>query len=110
MLTPSSDKDLTVPAPIKLALVIPNYNHNAAIAQTLAELAPFNLPCYLIDDGSNDETRYLLQALAQQYTWVTLLQHPSIVARAQRSSQVYAVPTAMVLAIYCKSMPMANMI
>ncbi|MGI2024383.1 glycosyltransferase family 2 protein [Shewanella glacialipiscicola] len=76
MLTPSSDKDLTVPAPIKLALVIPNYNHNAAIAQTLAELAPFNLPCYLIDDGSNDETRYLLQALAQQYTWVTLLQHP----------------------------------
>lgn len=74
MLTPPSD--LVESAPIKLALVIPNYNHNAAIAQTLAELAQLNLPCYLIDDGSNDETRYLLQSLAQTYPWVTLLQHP----------------------------------
>ncbi|MCP3128821.1 glycosyltransferase family 2 protein [Shewanella sp. KJ2020] len=74
MLTPPSD--LVESAPIKLALVIPNYNHSAAIAQTLAELAQFNLPCYLIDDGSNDETRYLLQSLAQTYPWVTLLQHP----------------------------------
>ncbi len=61
---------------IKIALVIPNYNHSAAIAATLAELEAFNLPCYLIDDGSNDETRYLLQSLAEQYDWVTLLQHP----------------------------------
>lgn len=74
MLTPPSD--LVESAPIKLALVIPNYNHSAAIAQTLAELAQFNLPCYLIDDGSNDETRYLLQSLAQTYPWVTLLLHP----------------------------------
>jgi predicted LPLAT superfamily acyltransferase/glycosyltransferase involved in cell wall biosynthesis len=74
VLTPPSD--LVESAPIKLALVIPNYNHSAAIAQTLAELAQFNLPCYLIDDGSNDETRYLLQSLAQTYPWVTLLQHP----------------------------------
>lgn len=74
MLTPPSD--LVESASIKLALVIPNYNHSAAIAQTLAELAQFNLPCYLIDDGSNDETRYLLQSLAQTYPWVTLLLHP----------------------------------
>ncbi|MDR6965344.1 glycosyltransferase family 2 protein [Shewanella putrefaciens] len=74
MLTPPSD--LVESVPIKLALVIPNYNHSAAIAQTLAELARFNLPCYLIDDGSNDETRYLLQSLAQTYPWVTLLLHP----------------------------------
>jgi predicted LPLAT superfamily acyltransferase len=74
VLTPPSD--LVESVPIKLALVIPNYNHSAAIAQTLAKLAQFNLPCYLIDDGSNDETRYLLQTLAQTYPWVTLLQHP----------------------------------
>ncbi len=74
MLAPPSD--LMGPVPIKLALVIPNYNHSAAIAQTLAELATLNLPCYLIDDGSNDETRYLLQSLAEQHDWVTLLQHP----------------------------------
>lgn len=63
-------------SPIKLALVIPNYNHSAAIETTLNSLAQFNLPCYLIDDGSNDETRYLLQALAEQHAWITLLQHP----------------------------------
>ncbi|MGL4747340.1 MAG: glycosyltransferase, partial [Shewanella sp.] len=74
MLAPPSD--LMGPVPIKLALVIPNYNHSAAIAQTLAELATLNLPCYLIDDGSHDETRYLLQSLAKQHDWVTLLQHP----------------------------------
>ncbi|MCH1931069.1 glycosyltransferase family 2 protein [Shewanella sp. A25] len=63
-------------AAIKSAFVIPNYNHSAAIAKTLEELKAFNLPCYLIDDGSNDETRYLLQSLAAQHDWVTLLQHP----------------------------------
>ena len=60
----------------KVALVIPNYNHQAAIADTLATLAELNLPCYLVDDGSNDETRYLLQTLAAQYEWVTLIHHP----------------------------------
>lgn len=74
VITPPSD--LMGPVPIKLALVIPNYNHSAAISQALSELAALNLPCYLIDDGSNDETRYLLQSLAEQHDWVTLLQHP----------------------------------
>ncbi|MCC4833467.1 glycosyltransferase family 2 protein [Shewanella sp. 10N.7] len=61
---------------MKLALIIPNYNHQQAIAETLVALAPFGLPCYLINDGSNDETRYLLQSLADKYDWVTLLTHP----------------------------------
>ncbi|MCE9687939.1 glycosyltransferase family 2 protein [Shewanella sp. AS16] len=61
---------------MRLALVIPNYNHSAAIADTLATLAQYELSCYLVDDGSRDETRYLLQSLAKQYPWVTLLQHP----------------------------------
>lgn len=74
MLTPPSD--VVEPTPIKLALVIPNYNHSATITQTLAQLAQFNLRCYLIDDGSHHQTRYLLQSLAETYPWVTLVQHP----------------------------------
>ncbi|WP_298771389.1 glycosyltransferase [uncultured Shewanella sp.] len=61
---------------MQLAFVIPNYNHTAAISETLANLAVFKRDCYLVDDGSNDETRYLLQQLAKQYHWVHLLHHP----------------------------------
>ncbi len=61
---------------MKITLVIPNYNHKEAIAKTLDNLAELNLHCYLIDDGSNDETRYLLQELANQHSWITLIHHP----------------------------------
>lgn len=61
---------------MRLALVIPNYNHQDAIAQTLAQLAQLELSCYLIDDGSNGETQQLLSQLEQQYSWVTLIRHP----------------------------------
>ncbi|MCE9680349.1 glycosyltransferase family 2 protein [Shewanella sp. AS1] len=61
---------------MRLALVIPNYNHRQAIKQTLESLAHLNLPCYLINDGSDEPTRNLLQQLAHAYPWVTLLHHP----------------------------------
>ena len=59
-----------------LALVIPNYNHHIAIEKTLTDLAQYQLPCYLVDDGSDEQTRYILQALADKFSWVTLIQHP----------------------------------
>ena len=61
---------------MQFALVIPNYNHIIAIEETLEKLAHLNLPCYLINDGSDDATRYLLTSLAERYSWVTLLHHP----------------------------------
>ncbi|KFZ37700.1 acyltransferase [Shewanella mangrovi] len=61
---------------MKLALVIPNYNHQHYIAATLEALAPLGLPCFLVDDGSDDSTRYLLTELAQRHDWVTLITHP----------------------------------
>lgn len=61
---------------MRVALVIPNYNHVVAIEATLERLAHLELPCYLVNDGSDDATRYLLTSLAQRYSWVTLLHHP----------------------------------
>ncbi|MBW8185683.1 glycosyltransferase family 2 protein [Shewanella nanhaiensis] len=61
---------------MSLALVIPNYNHRVAIAQTLEALAHLNLPCYLVNDGSDDKTCHLLLELDAKYPWVTLIQHP----------------------------------
>lgn len=61
---------------MQLALVIPNYNHQAAIEKTLESLAELELHCYLVNDGSDDETRHLLISLANKYSWITLLHHP----------------------------------
>ncbi|ABV34933.1 glycosyl transferase, family 2 [Shewanella sediminis HAW-EB3] len=61
---------------MQLALVIPNFNHQAAIEKTLESLAELEFHCYLVDDGSNDETRHLLISLADKYSWITLLHHP----------------------------------
>ena len=61
---------------MRIALVVPNYNHRGAIEKTLERLASFELPCYLVNDGSDDETRFLLIELAEKYPWVTLLHHP----------------------------------
>ena len=61
---------------MQVALVIPNYNHVVAIEATLEKLAHLELPCYLVNDGSDDVTRHLLTSLAQRYSWVTLLHHP----------------------------------
>lgn len=61
---------------MSLALVIPNYNHRVTIKATLEALDHLKLPCYLINDGSDDTTRYLLIELAATYPWVTLIHHP----------------------------------
>lgn len=61
---------------MRIALVIPNYNHRLAIADTLEQLDALALPCYLVNDGSDDDTRFLLMELADKYHWVTLVHHP----------------------------------
>ncbi len=59
----------------KPCLVIPSFNHHAAIEAVLERLADYNLPCFLVDDGSNDESRQALARAAAGREWVTLLRH-----------------------------------
>ncbi len=60
---------------MRTAFVIPNYNHRDAIEQTLQQLQQFGIPCYLVNDGSDQVTTDLLQQLDTQHEWVTLIQH-----------------------------------
>lgn len=53
--------------------IIPVFNHQQKIAQTLLGLHKFNLPCIVIDDGSGADCALVLDKLAQQYSWITLL-------------------------------------
>ena len=57
-------------------ILIPCYNHAAPLAAVLARLAEFELPCLLVDDGSEPVAAAALDALAARYPWVSLLRHP----------------------------------
>ncbi len=60
---------------MKVALVIPVYQHGEPLGAVLEELAAFGLPCFVIDDGSDDATRECLEALAIEFPFVELHRH-----------------------------------
>ncbi len=57
-------------------VLIPCYNHGAMMAKVLARLAPNGLPCFVVDDGSEESTRQTLEALAAQNSHVMLIRLP----------------------------------
>jgi len=60
---------------MKPCLLIPIYNNKDTIAAVLAELAPYHLPCIIIDDGSDATTRQVIDHEAAQYAWVQVIHH-----------------------------------
>ena len=54
-------------------VLIPCYNHGAMMAKVLSRLAPFGLPCLVVDDGSDEQTRRILEHLAAGQPQVTLV-------------------------------------
>ncbi|MEZ0534321.1 glycosyltransferase [Enterobacter sp. KB-221C9] len=54
-------------------VLIPCYNHGAMIASVLSRLAPFGLPCLVVDDGSEAITRQELERLAEEQPQITLI-------------------------------------
>jgi len=61
---------------MKCCLLIPNYNHGSTINELLKQLATYELPCILIDDGSNEETKQKLEEAKHTFPWVTLITLP----------------------------------
>ena len=54
-------------------ILIPCYNHGAMIAGVLTRLAPFGLPCILVDDGSDAATQTVLDRLAAENSTLRLV-------------------------------------
>ncbi|PIQ42497.1 MAG: acyltransferase [Gammaproteobacteria bacterium CG11_big_fil_rev_8_21_14_0_20_46_22] len=50
---------------MNVCVIIPVYNHGHALTSVIERLNRFNLPCLLIDDGSESETRQTLETLAK---------------------------------------------
>lgn len=61
---------------MKSCLIVPVYNHPGTIRGVLESAATLNLPCYLVDDGSNAETARVLDDLDERYEWVRLERLP----------------------------------
>ncbi len=56
-------------------IVIPNYNHTTNLDEFIGQLASFNLPVFMVNDGSAEQATRLFQQLAQKYTYLTLVEH-----------------------------------
>ncbi len=69
------------------AFVIPNYNHDLVIEDTIKDLIPFALPIILVDDGSRQSTQDILEQIAHKYELVTLIR------RAENGGKGAAVDT-----------------
>lgn len=79
---------------MKTCIVIPVYNHHEAIVQVVAALRPFNLPCFLINDGSEALCTDVLQRLAgAEKSWLILHE------RSQNGGKGAAVMTGLSVAL-----------
>jgi len=62
---------------MRLGLIVPFYNHEHAIRQTVAALKVHGFDCWLVDDGSDARCAPVLAAVAAAETgWLTLIRCP----------------------------------
>lgn len=59
----------------KPCIVIPVYNHEHALPQVIEKLSAYNIPCILVNDGSSEACRQVMQGLLKQYQFLTLIEH-----------------------------------
>lgn len=62
---------------MRVALVIPCYNHGLRLQAVLAGARELGLPIFVVNDGSTDDTRAILQTLARlpEYAGIRVLEH-----------------------------------
>ena len=58
-----------------LCLVIPVFNHQTGICNTINKLRDKNLPCIVVDDGSDRSCGAAIEQLAQRYDWLSVIRH-----------------------------------
>jgi len=57
--------------------LVPVYNHQQVLAQTLANIRRFELPVVLVDDGSSDTCKAVMRELAAADAQVHLIERPA---------------------------------
>ena len=62
---------------INVAIVVPVYNHGGALDHVLDQLAPYNLPCLLVDDGSDESCQRVIECATKARDWVASIRLPN---------------------------------
>jgi glycosyltransferase involved in cell wall biosynthesis len=57
-------------------LLIPIYNNHDSIRGVVESLAYLDLPCLIVDDGSDDATQQILAELSVAFSWVQVMRRP----------------------------------
>jgi glycosyltransferase involved in cell wall biosynthesis len=52
---------------IKQGIIIPVYNHGRAVGQVVEKISSLGLPIIIVDDGSDNETKFFLEKLYASY-------------------------------------------
>lgn len=58
---------------LRPCLLIPCYNHGALLASVITRLAPLQLPCIVVDDGSDTATQQQIALITAQTPWVEVI-------------------------------------
>ena len=74
--------------PTRPCLHIPIYNHGSTIREVVESLAYLDLPLIITNDGSNAETRAILEQIEQDFSWVTLNHLDSVTEMAGTCSGI----------------------
>lgn len=61
---------------IRVCVVVPVFNHGEGAAILAQKLAPFGLPTFLVNDGSDAVSCATLHDLAERHDWIKNLNHP----------------------------------
>ena len=61
---------------INIAVVIPVYNHGCALDYVLDQLEPYHIPCLLVDDGSDEPCREVIEKAIETRDWVIGIRLP----------------------------------
>ncbi|WP_100550708.1 glycosyltransferase family 2 protein [Caedibacter taeniospiralis] len=61
---------------LKPAFLIPVYNHGDTLLDVISQIALYELPCLVVDDGSDTQTKALIHNVVMQFDWVTCITLP----------------------------------
>lgn len=64
-------------------IIIPVYNHESALPNTIAALSEYQLPIILIDDGSSSACTTIMQRLCDDYTSIHYVAHATNLGKGQ---------------------------
>ncbi len=63
-------------SPFNPCLLIPVFNHGPGLEATIAELAPMQPACIVVDDGSDARSRAIIDVVVGAHAWIESLRRP----------------------------------